>query len=120
MNYIVTGNDEYLINQQIKQIVSEFLPVDDEMNEIYYDSLILNWQSVIEDAGTFSFFGDRKVIIIENCWFLSARESLTVELEQMLIDYLQNPNPATVMIFSLCGTLDGRKTLTKVFANLLK
>jgi len=116
----VTGKDEYLVDQQVKLIVKEFLPDEDDMNKVYYDSLTMNWQMVIDDAGTFSFFGDKKVIIVENCWFLTARENLEAVDEEMLLEYLKDPNPATVLILTVASQMDGRKSLVKNIRKLCK
>ena len=113
MNYIVSGKDEYLVNQKVEQVIENFLPENDYMNKVYYDSLSLSWQMVVDDAGTFSFFGDKKVIVVENCWFLTGKDSLSTEDEKILTDYLNDSNPSSVVILTVASLLDGRKSLVK-------
>jgi len=121
MNYIITGSDEYLVSQEVKQIIKEFLPHDEgALNQVFYDGMIANWQGIVEDAGTFSFFGDKKVIVAENCWFLTTREALSENEENQLLQYLQNPNPATVLILTVGDKTDNRKTLVKTLKKLCK
>ena len=112
MNYFINGNDEYLLNQKIKEIVKEFLK-DDDFNLDYYNATDLSWQRLIDDAATFPLLGDYKVIVAENCWFLSARESLSSGDEEIILEYLERPNQSTILIFKLQGTPDRRKSIVK-------
>jgi len=119
MNYLISGNDEYLINKKIKEIIQEYLK-DDDFNVDYYDTADVSWQRLIDDASTFPLLGDYKVIVAENCWFLSARESLGSSEEEILLQYLNQPNQSTILIFKLQGSPDRRKALVKKMAKLTK
>lgn len=113
MNYLISGDDEYLVKKAREEIIAEFLPETDTMNLAFYDSLNLSWQTIVDDATTFPFGGKYKIIIIENCWFLTSRESINTNDESILLEYLENPNPVTVFILCVTAAMDKRKTLVK-------
>ncbi len=118
MNYIFAGLDEYTINQEIKELTAQVLPTVDDLSLVYYDNGDLNWQNAIDDASTFPFFGSEKVIVVENCWFLTAKESATASDEEIILEYLRSPNEQTILIMSVYGNLDNRKTIVKELRKL--
>lgn len=58
---------------------------------------------VVAEAETLPFFGDQRLVFVENPYFLTA-EKVNNGIEQntdLLIDYLKEPLESTVLVFLL-------------------
>lgn len=113
MNYIVIGNDDYQVQTKTEEIVKQYLPVRDEFSFGVYDGNNMDWNVWYDDAMTFPLTNDYKVIVVENCGFLSASGSLNVNDEKVLSEYLLQPNLATIIIFCANKGYDSRKLIVK-------
>lgn len=107
--YLFLGESEYLINQEIKKLLSE-LKVD-EFSTISYDMEEALMDDLLEEARTIPFLDEYKVIIIKkSAVLLKSKDMLD------LINYLKNPSPTTIMIFDGCGMiLEQANELAKMF-----
>ena len=105
MVYLLYGTKDFSIDEKIKKLVSGFLDIKK------YDLSVDSIKEVIEDAETYSLFGDKKAIVIENSNVFLAGQSSSDELEK----YLSNINPYSVLIF-VCRfeKIDSRKKITKL------
>ena len=77
-----------------------------EFNEFSFSLVRDSAQAVIGAAEQMPMMSDKRVVIVKD--FSKLRESD----EQVLISYVLNPSPTTVMIFTT-SDLDKRKALTK-------
>lgn len=116
MNYLLTGEEAYLINQKLQAIIKE--QKCDEMNVVFYDATKHELANVINDCNTMPFFSEHKVVVLESCKFLGAGAS-SID-EKMLLNYLQDPMQATTFILVLNGKVDARKKLVKEINKLCK
>ncbi len=108
MNYLIFGNDLYLIEQQLNKIV----PNKD--NIITYDLDINTIEQIIKEATTIPLFTKEKIIIIKNSKILTSQKNTIEHDVSLLEEYLNNSNPSTTIIFIVkTEKLDKRKKITK-------
>lgn len=118
MMYFVQGTEQYLL-QLVKNVAMQHIvPLEDrDMNVSVYHAQEQSVMTAIEDANSMPFLGDRKVVMIEHAQFLTSdkQKQLSDEELDMLMQYIQDPNPDTVLfIFAPYETLDNRKKVVKL------
>lgn len=120
--YTLLGSETYLRNQFIDKLISNLGDIDSndisrlDMNEITIDD-------VLDEADTFSFFSEYRVLFVTNVEFLSAsgNQKLTDSQQKRLISYLKNPNQASIILFIIDNNqVDKRKKITKEMMKLTK
>ena len=115
--YLLYGTESFLINET-KQLLLNHILNDEEkdFNFSAYDLEETPIEVVVEDAETFPFFGEKKVIFLHNPSFLTAertKEKVDHNLPKFEA-YLKEPAPYTVMVISApYEKLDERKKITK-------
>lgn len=115
--YLVYGTEAFLINETKTLVLNQVLNEEEmEFNFAVYDLEETPIEAAIEDAETFPFLGERKVIFLHNPAFLTAEKS-KAKVDHNLPRfeaYLQQPAPYTVMVLSApYEKLDERKKITK-------
>jgi len=105
MIYLLYGDDQYQKHKYLTKITSKVDKNSIEHFEYNFDNAV----ELINLCNTNSLFSQKKVIIINN-------DSLMNKAEQKeLMDYLNNPNPQTILIFNLnIVNLDQRKKIYKM------
>lgn len=114
MIYVLYGLEDYLINKEIKKIISDN-KIDDFSVE-KYDLLETPLEKIIDGALTTSLFSDKKMIIADNSYiFGSTTKKLAIEHNLESLDkYIENINENTILIFTLNSEkLDERKKQVK-------
>lgn len=108
--YLIASNSYRLLQEKLGEILSDnpYTSFD-----LLYDSL----EDVLEEALYFSFFEEKKYIVVRNAFLFGSAKKKTEEKkdtknEEKLLQYLKNPNPNTVLIFTLNGKVDGKKKIT--------
>ncbi len=114
--YLILGNQNYLADQ-IKRAFVNIIPEDQRsMNIGIYDMEDTPISSAVEDAISLPFFGDQRLVIINNPYFLTGIKSKS-KIEHNLDDflnYLNHPEKSTILvIFAPYEKLDSRKKVTK-------
>lgn len=115
--YVLYGTEQFLINETKQKLMANVLTEEErEFNLSTYDLTETSIETVIEDAETFPFFGERKLIIAQNPFFLTAEKSKSkVEHNVAALEtYIGNPAPYTILV--LAGNyekLDERRKVTK-------
>ena len=56
MNYVLYGEEQYLLQESLTRIVKEHVPDANELNKIVYDANITDMETILEDATTIPFF----------------------------------------------------------------
>lgn len=113
MNYVLYGEEHYLLRKEIDRIIERSVTFEKEMNTVTFDATKNGMEEIIADAQTLPFFSDQKVVIVNHANFLTASDDTNADLE-MLEKYIDAPNPSTVMIFTCeVSKLDSRKKLVK-------
>jgi DNA polymerase-3 subunit delta len=115
--YLLYGTEAFLINET-KQLLLKQLLAEDEMdfNFSVYDLEETPIETALEDAETFPFMGEKKVVFLHNPTFLTA-EKTKGKAEHNLNKfeaYIKEPAPYTVVVLSApYEKLDERKKITK-------
>lgn len=115
--YLLHGTEMKLIENIKKQVIERTLnPEDKDTNLSVYDLEETSIQEVVEDAETYPFFGEKKIIIATNPVFLKARpdkNSVEHNLE-VFQNYLNEPAPYSVLLLiAPYEKIDERKKVIK-------
>lgn len=118
--YLISGEEQYIIENSLKQIVSNVL-TDEEMDFNYsqHDLNDTPLRVALDDAETLGFMADKKVVVLKNAIFLTGlKDTSKAEHDVSLLEnYVQNPNPNTVLIIiAPYEKLDKRKKITKLLS----
>ena len=113
MNIYLISNESFrLINEEIKKLVKG--------NN--YDTFNLNKCSikeVIEEASYFSLDSNVKYLVVSNANIFGSDKIGDVTTD-LVLKYMTNPNPNTVLIFTTQKTIDTRKKIVKELKNKYK
>ena len=113
MNIYLISNESFrLINEEIKKIVKG--------NN--YETFNLNKCSikeVIEEASYFSLDSNVKYLVVSNANIFGSDKVDDVTTD-LVLKYMANPNPNTVLIFTTQKTIDTRKKIVKELKNKYK
>lgn len=111
-NYLLYGEESYLIQKEIEKIIDANITFEKEMNTSFFDITKTNMEEIIAAAQTIPFFSDKKVMVLQHCLFLSASKNNTNF--ELLEQYFASPNESTIMVL-VCPTvkLDSRKKIVK-------
>lgn len=113
--YLIYGPDRSIINNELNKLIKE-LKIEDIVK---YDMTTSNILDVIEDASTVGLFSSNKIIILDDCYFLSANK--TIDNIEELEKYLEKYNPNNYCIFISYGEkVDTRKKIYKLLKNKAK
>ncbi|RBP02389.1 DNA polymerase III subunit delta [Rossellomorea aquimaris] len=120
--YLVYGNESFIINETKQRIVSSALSEEEmDFNFSSYDLEETPVEVAIEDAETFPFMGEKRVVIIQNPVFLTAektKEKVEHNIKR-LEQYIQSPAPYTILVITAnYEKLDERKKITKSLKKL--
>lgn len=119
--YLLYGTESFLLNETYERIIRIVLSEEErEFNLSIYDCEETPVEAAIEDAETLPFFGEKRVVLIKNPYFLTAekgKEKIEHNLKKIEA-YIASPSPFSVVIFAgLYEKLDERKKLTKLLLN---
>lgn len=114
---LLYGTETFFIQNLQKEIEASILPNSDQENLSVYDLEEVPIDEAIIDAETYPFFGDQKLLILNNPFFLTAKQT-KVPFEhnmEQLEAYLKNPVDYSVIVFiAPYDKLDNRKRITKL------
>ena len=121
MNYLLIGNEIYGQNQRKKQLIEQFVSIDDQMNLTYYNEEANNDISqLIIQCQTYPFLSDYRVIVYENPSFIFDSKLLDAKQQQALVDYLSNPVETTVLIIVINKTVNSNSLIYKKISKYFK
>ncbi|WP_423407457.1 DNA polymerase III subunit delta [Heyndrickxia sp. MSNUG] len=115
--YLLYGTEAFLINET-KQLLIEHVLDDEEkdFNLSVYDLEETPIEAALEDAETFPFMGEKRLVILQNPIFLTSEKSKGKVEHNLgkLEEYLSQPAPYSIVVFSApYEKLDERKKITK-------
>ena len=114
MNYLFYGLETFLVEKEVKKIIKQANV--EELGISKYDLEETLLDDILEDASMISLFDEKKVILVENAYVFTrkvVKNPLNHDL-QKLTDYLNNPNPTTILIFTIeYEKIDSVKKITK-------
>lgn len=109
MNYLLYGLEEFQISQRLDELINKYKVNDMNIINYTFDN---NIKTIIDDASTISLFGDKKIIIVNDANIFDSKLNNLDYLE----DYLNNPNPDTIIIFIFKQEkIDTRRKIYKTF-----
>ncbi|MGD9676790.1 MAG: DNA polymerase III subunit delta [Vulcanibacillus sp.] len=116
--YLFYGTENYLIQEQINNIIKSLIPIDDrDFNLIYYDLSDTSLEEVINEAEMPPFVSNHKLIIAKNAFFFTGQRN-TKDIEHNTKDlelYLDHPAEYSTIIFWVnYEKLDERKRIVKL------
>ena len=125
--YLFWGEETLLLEQAVNRISQLTLPEDDEWNRDVLNGDETDPASVAQLANSASFFGKRRLVIVRGVdWFRAkrkkkAKDEPEPESEeaaepvdiQPLLDYMQDPNPDTVLILIAQGEVARNSRICK-------
>ncbi|MCQ2008462.1 DNA polymerase III subunit delta [Sporolactobacillus sp. STSJ-5] len=115
--YLLFGTQDFLIQLMKSNITKEALNDEErDFNYSRYDMTEVPLEHAVEDAETIPFFGEKKVVIMDNAYFLTGERTKT-KMEQKidrLEQYMEHPAESTVlMVIAPYEKLDRRKKIVK-------
>ncbi|MCO7175664.1 DNA polymerase III subunit delta [Sporolactobacillus kofuensis] len=115
--YLLFGTQDYLIQLMKKTIIDEALNTEErDFNFSRYDMTESPLEYALEDAETVPFFGEKKVVVLDNAYFLTpekAKTKIDQKIER-LEQYLVHPAEDTVLLITApYEKLDRRKKIVK-------
>lgn len=114
--YCIFGEETYFVDETTKRI-KESLSTTEEVEVITFDLEESPVDLVIDEADTFPFFSDRKLVIAKNASFLKASEKGKEKIEhdiKRIENWLAHPSDFCVTVFiAPYEKLDERKKITK-------
>lgn len=116
MNYILYGEETFLIKKRIKDLSKQLLGEEQIEEAEYFDLNQTSLLTIFEEAKVLPFLTDHKVMVIENCDFLKSgtkKEDSNSDELSMFAEEIALPNDTTTMIFVVDGNMDTRKTIIK-------
>lgn len=118
MVYLLYGTEEFLISREIKNIAKS--NNIDDIDVSYYNLENDLLDNILDDASMNSLFSTKKIILIANAYIFTGtikKKGLNHNTD-LLIKYLFNPNPDTILIFTNNDeTIDDRKKIVKSIKN---
>ena len=109
-NYVISGKNQYLAEERLKQILAESRCSKDNVIRLdAQDARKFQIDAALYECNIVSLFEENqeRVILLNNPWFLKAGDKAKEEVREHLLDvleqYLKNPNPACTLIFFLAG-----------------
>ena len=112
--YLLYGLEKYLIDERIKGIIKDNNLDSIDINRYNLENSSL--QEIIDDASTISLFQKNKMIIIDNAYiFSSNNKKLPEQNIDLLIKYIENSNPNTLLVFTILkDKIDTRKKVVSL------
>lgn len=116
--YLISGPEMYFFDETEKRL-KDAMPDAAASELTMFDLDETPVEAVIEEADTFPFFCDRKLIVAKNASFLKAadkgKEKVEHDLDR-LMDWLAHPPESAVVLFlAPYEKLDARKKVVKAF-----
>ncbi|WP_338750243.1 DNA polymerase III subunit delta [Bacillus sp. FJAT-52991] len=116
--YLLYGKEDFLINETKQKLIANALTEEEmDFNFALYDLEETSVETALEEAETFPFMGERKVVFLNHPTFLTAertKEKVEHNL-QKFEQYIKDPAPYTILVLlAPYEKLDERKKLTKL------
>lgn len=114
MNLFLISSSSYNeTNDEIKKIAGENATI------INFDLEESSINDVIEEANYVSLFADQKFVVVNNAYIFTSEEAKEDDFSALL-NYIDHPNPSTILIFVTLKPLDERKKIVKIFKEKAK
>lgn len=115
--YLLYGTEAFLINETKQLLIEHVLDEEEkDFNLSVYDLEETPIEAALEDAETFPFMGEKRLVILQNPAFLTSEKTKGKVEHNLgkLEEYLSQPAPYSIVVFSApYEKLDERKKITK-------
>ena len=104
MNYLLTGNDQGLVTQQLTKIISQ-ITKEQNCQILSFDVQEHKWTEILAALNTANLFYQHTIVVIKNATFLvnkEARDALQGNYQE-LINYCSNPCQDTTLVLEYVG-----------------
>lgn len=116
-NYLIYGEDLFLIKENIKKIINTSKINEDSI--IKYNMEENTIETLVEELNMYDMFGNKKIVMSDNSIFLSSEVKKDNNYNaDLLLEYLKNPNPESILIIILNKNIDERKKISKELKKL--
>lgn len=116
--YLLYGTETYLLEDMLHRIISKGLSVEEQNFNLSKFEMAENPVEIaVEEAYTFPFMGERRIVLIKDAVFLTGqKDSKKVEHDlTKLVSYIEKPATETVFIVHApYEKLDERKKIVKL------
>lgn len=115
--YLILGEERYFIERIRETIIEQAL--DEESIDLNFSNFDMEEHTINDalfEASSFPFFGERKVVFVQNPYFLTGKKVKNGPNHNIdeLEDYIENPADFTILVlFAPYEKLDRRKKITK-------
>jgi DNA polymerase-3 subunit delta len=117
MIYIVSGDQKPLISKKVDELIKKHLNDINDFTLIKYDLESTPLVSIVDDAITYPFGYDHKVIVLNNPYFLTG-DKVTLDFEQSFTEmeeYFDSQSEFTTLIFVVNSSkLDKKSSFNKL------
>lgn len=112
--YFFVGQEQYVMKSALKQL--EGIVISDDLRDVNLTVLSsgVTGDEICLACETFPFLSDKRMVILEECSFLSAAGK--TDGEEKVLEYLKNPLETTVLVV-LSANPDKRKKMYKALQN---
>ena len=121
--YLISSNSFHLMEEELKKILKDNPYNSFDLNAVELDD-------VLEEASYFSLFDDKKYMVVKNAQIFGASKKKSKEedteeekvskKDEKLLQYLNEPNDNTVLIFTINGKADTKKKICKIIKDRYK
>ena len=115
--YLVQGKEPYLQELARKVFLETIVaPEDQDLNVGRFNMEEVSIQTAIQDAESVPFFGERRLVLVDNpSFFTGEKEKKSMDHQLVRLQaYLENPMDSSVMVFfAPYDKLDQRKKIVK-------
>ncbi|SES66447.1 DNA polymerase III subunit delta [Anaerobranca gottschalkii] len=118
--YLLYGNEPYLINNRLQEIINETFKNNEEMKEYNIDILTYDdvFTKYIEALETLPFMSKKRMVIFKGCeLFKQKAGKKEEEISQYIEDFIKNKVEDTVIVIVEGEKIDKKKSLFKTISN---
>jgi len=112
VNYLLYGTEKFLIDKEVKNIISK--NNIEEINISKYDLELNSLNEILDDANTISLFSNNKLIIVENAYIFSRVQNKKIDNLEILENYLKNNNDTIIIFINNNEKIDSIKKIVKL------
>ena len=112
MNYLLYGTEKFLIDKEVKNIISK--NNIEEINISKYDLEINSLNEILDDANTVSLFSNNKLIIVENAYIFCRTQNKKIDNIELLENYLKNSSDTIIIFINNNEKIDRVKKIVKL------
>ena len=100
---ILTGNEVYLTDNFIAKLKKKNMSGFEDMNYFVIDNIKNRGDEIGRFMNTIPFMVEKKIMVVENCDFLTSKKSLSSDDEKRIFEYLDNRMDENILIFDCSG-----------------